>query len=283
MVILPHKTDTPTAIVVHGGAGGEHMQGLAERLEGCRAAARAGYRVLLDGGSALDAVETAVVTLEDNPLFNAGTGSVVNSDGECELDASIMDGPGLRAGAVAALKDFRNPIRVARRVLNEGRHVLLTGPGAAGFAGETGFIAAPVIPRVAADSPGTVGAVAVDRAGRCAAATSTGGTGGKRPGRVGDSALIGCGTYAGSAGAVSCTGQGEAIIRVVMAKTAYDLLSAGLAPEEVADRVLVQLTERTSAQAGLILVDRTGRVSWRHNAIHMPGCVLAPNRDETFS
>ena len=270
-------------IVVHGGAGGEHAQGLPERLEGCRAAARKGLSVLQAGGSALDAVETAVAALEDNPLFNAGTGSVTNGDGECELDASLMDGAGLRAGAVAALKGYRNPIRLARRVLEEGRHVLLVGPGAARFAAEAGFDAAPVVPRAEDDSPGTVGAVALDATGRCAAATSTGGIGGKRPGRVGDSALIGCGTYAGEAGAVSCTGQGEAIMRMVTAKAAHDLLLAGLAPETAVERVLAQLAECTGAQAGLILVDRFGRATWGHNAKRMPGCLLTRDRDEVFS
>lgn len=281
MPILPDKA--PPVIMVHGGAGGEHGQGLAERLDGCRAAARAGFRVLQDGGTALDAVEAAVVVLEDNPLFNAGTGAVINSDGECELDASIMEGAGLRAGAVAALKDFRNPIRVARRVLEEGRHVLLAGAGAGRFAEHSGFVRSRVPPRPAADSPGTVGAVALDQRAQCAAATSTGGIQGKLPGRVGDSALIGCGTYAGEAGAISCTGHGEAIMRMAMAKTAYDLLLSGTLPDEVTDRALAELTRRTGSQAGLILVDWQGRAAWRHNARRMPGCLLTGERDQTFS
>jgi beta-aspartyl-peptidase (threonine type) len=128
-----------------------------------------------------------------------------------------------------------------------------------------------------------VGAVALDAAGLCAAATSTGGIGGKRAGRVGDSALIGCGTFAGEAGAVSCTGQGEAIIRVVMAKSAHDLLLAGCAPQEAAERMLAQLAGRTRAQTGLILLDRSGRAAWRHNAKRMPGCLLTPETEETFS
>lgn len=280
MRILP---DRQPVIVVHGGAGGEHRRGLAERLEGCRAAARTGFRVLRDGGPALDAVEAAVAALEDDPLFNAGTGSVVNSDGECELDASLMDGATLRAGAVAALKDFCNPIRVARRLLEEGRHVLLAGTGAARFAAEAGFLAAPVAPRGADDSVGTVGAVALDVMGHCAAATSTGGVAGKRPGRVGDTALIGCGTYAGEAGAISCTGHGEAIIRVVMAKAAYDLLVSGLEPREAAERALAGLAGNTAAPAGLILVDRFGRAAWRHNAVRMPGCLVNTEQEETFA
>src|SRR2546426_9106445 len=221
-------TRVPT-IIVHGGAGADASEGRDELRQGVRAATVAGWRVLSAGGAALDAVESAVRTLEDHPRFNAGRGSVLTRDGTVEMDASIMEGDRLQCGAVAAVPRIANPITLARRVLEARRHVLLVGDGALAFARSVGVPEcdaaslvtarqqrrhAEVAPRRATPG-GTVGAVALDRSGTIAAATSTGGTIGQLPGRVGDSALIGCGTYAeNSIGGVSCTGDGEAIIRV---------------------------------------------------------------------
>ncbi|MCS6798599.1 MAG: isoaspartyl peptidase/L-asparaginase [Myxococcota bacterium] len=264
-------------VVVHGGAGDVPVERHAEAVEGCRRAARAGLEVLLAGGSALDAAQRAVEVLEDDPLFNAGTGACLTEAGEIELDASVMEGTGLRAGAVAALPPFRNPVRIARAVLEEGRHVMMSGPGAAAFARSMGFEPADPESMITEASRrrletwkqgraeagwagGTVGAVACDASGRLAAATSTGGRVGKRPGRVGDSPVPGAGTFADDeAGACSCTGDGEAILRVGLARLAVDLLRVGLHADEAARAAIATLGRRVGGTGGLVLLDRRGR------------------------
>jgi beta-aspartyl-peptidase (threonine type) len=237
------------AIAIHGGAGTLSRAETSpeqERayLQGLDAALDAGYSLLERGGSSLDAVTAAVVSLEDNPLFNAGCGAVLTRDGLAELDASIMDGSTLAAGAVCGLRHIRNPITLARRVMEKSPHVMLVGEGAEDFARSQGmelvsneYFRTPVrqqqlhrllqgaaekendlLAHRAAQSMGTVGAVALDAQGNVAAATSTGGMTGKRWGRVGDSPIIGAGTYASNAGcAVSATGHGEYFIRSVVA------------------------------------------------------------------
>ena len=268
------------AIIVHGGAGRSSGERRAARLSGCREAAAIGWRVIRAGGPALDAVEAAVAALEDDPLFNAGTGSSLNRDGEVEMDAAVMSGT-LQAGAVAAVSGIRNPIRLARKVLEDGRHLLLAGPGACEFARRAGI--SPVPPETLVtpaqrerweESHGTVGCVAVDLNGRIAAGTSTGGTPGKLPGRVGDSPLVGCGTYANPGGAASCTGEGEAIIKVLLARTSVDLLDSDAGPAEAARRAVALLARQTGGQAGVILVDRFGVVGYAHNAEEMPVCYI---------
>ena len=246
----------------------------------------AGWRILQRAGSALDAVEAAVVVLEDNPLFNAGTGSTLNSLGEVEMDAAIMAGDGLRAGAVAAVTGIKNPIGLARRVLEDGRHVLIAGDGAVLFARGIGFPeCAPASLKVASEKQrwdskhGTVGCVAFDQNGKLAAATSTGGVFNKLPGRVGDSPLIGCGTYANKVGAVSCTGYGEAIIRVTMAREAVQLLQNGSEPSEASGLALANLAELTGSSAGLILIDSHGRVGYARNTTHMPVSYVTAGSD----
>jgi len=273
------------AIIVHGGAGRSSGEGREARLAGCLAAARTGWEILRSGGAALDAVEAAVAALEDDPLFNAGTGSSLNEAGEVETDAALMSGT-LEAGAVAAVSGIRNPVRLARKILEDGRHVFLAGPGAVDFARRTGI---PVVPGHTLVTPaqrerwegshGTVGCVAVDRDGRIAAATSTGGTPGKLRGRIGDTPLVGCGTYAGPDGAASCTGEGEAIIKSVLAKTSVDLLGAGIPPGEAARRAVELLADRTGGRAGVILVDRHGVVGHAHNAEEMPVCWIAEDAE----
>ena len=270
-------------IVVHGGAGDRAPDGPGEDAAraGCEAAARAGFAILAAGGMALDAVEVAVQILEDNPVFNAGRGSCLTRAGTVEMDASIMAGDGLRAGAVAAVERVRNPIALARAVLDDGEHVLLAGAGALAFARERGvkLVArgyhitpaaradlARVLARRRAEAPrraqgggGTVGAVARDAQGRLAAATSTGGMVGKRAGRIGDSPLLGAGTYADDrAGAASATGHGERIIQVALTKTAIDLLAAGVAPAVAAPRAIAILGKRVGGRGGVILVGREG-------------------------
>ncbi|HVE81614.1 MAG TPA: isoaspartyl peptidase/L-asparaginase [Myxococcales bacterium] len=276
----------PFAIAVHGGAGpvAPDDQAEAARL-GCLRAAREGHAVLRAGGSALDAVVEAVAALEDDPLFNAGTGACLNEDGEVELDASVMEGERLGAGAVALVRTVKNPVRLARAVMERTPHVFLAGEGARALALEVGMEEVDpgslVVPRMVArwerdrakraqpPAPGTVGAVAVDARGRVAAATSTGGTGFKRRGRIGDTPLIGCGTYAdGASGAASATGHGEAIIKVVLAKAACDALARGLPAPRAAEEA-VALLGRVGGAGGLILVSRAGEVGLHFNTERM--------------
>ena len=283
------------AIIVHGGAGADSSQA-PEFRQGVRAAVLAGWRVLAEGGTALDAVESAVRALEDDPRFNAGRGSVLNRDGTIEMDASIMEGDRLQCGAVAALVGVANPVTVARRVLESRRHVLLVGDGALAFSRSVGIpecdpaslvtdrqrkrhveLARKPIP----PGGGTVGAVALDRNGTTAAATSTGGTPGKLPGRVGDSALIGCGTYADSSlGGVSCTGDGEAIIRVVLAHRALRYLKDADDPDYAAKVAVDLLVEEGGGQGGLILIDWRGRPGYATSTRLMPVAIMSPTLAE---
>jgi L-asparaginase / beta-aspartyl-peptidase len=269
------------AIIVHGGAGSIKDDSLPARLEGCRRAALTGWQLLKAGGAALDAVEAAVVALENNPLFNAGAGSTLNSLGKVEMDAAVMEGDSLRAGAVAALTAIKNPIKVARRILEDGRHIMLAGDGALLFAREIGFPECSpeslVVERERTrweSKHGTVGCVAFDASGRLAVATSTGGIFNKLPGRVGDSPLIGCGTYADNVGAVSCTGHGEAIIRVVLAKATIDILSGGANSQSAAQQAMELLATKTQSSGGLILIDRHGTIGYARNTTHMPVCAI---------
>lgn len=270
------------ALVIHGGAGRDSDEGRAERARGCRAALAAGWQVLDRGGAALDAVCAAVVELENNEAFNAGKGSALTAAGTVEMDASVMEGTGRRAGAVAILRRVRNPIRLARSILDEGKAVFLAGTAADEVARERGLeicepgdliAAAPLErwkKRALRDTHGTVGAVAVDVAGRVAAATSTGGVDGKPLGRIGDSAVIGAGTYADDAlGAVSATGVGEAIIRAVWAREVTERLRSGADPAGVAKAAITYLERSTAGEGGLIIVDPFGRIGYAFNAPHM--------------
>lgn len=259
------------ALIVHGGAW-DIPDRLAQPCRaGCRAALDLGWAVLQAGGSSLDAVCAAVRALEDDPTFNAGTGSSVNTDGVVETDASVMVSEGLRAGAVGALFDIRNPVDVARAVMEQTPHVLLVGAGALRFALDHGFERLPpgVLARPRADAASrtgaqpagdTVGAVAVDAHGRIAAATSTGGTPAKLPGRVGDSPLIGAGTYVSPAGGASATGWGEVIIRSAMSLRAVDALADGATAQEAAQVAVDRAAALKEQGAGVIVVDRQGGV-----------------------
>jgi beta-aspartyl-peptidase (threonine type) len=281
-------TSVPT-VAVHGGAGHTGADDPASaggpdapRLVGVRRAAEEALALLTRGGSALDAVELAVRILEDDPTYNAGIGACLTAAGEVELDASIMEGTTLRCGAVAAVADVRNPVTLARRVMEHSAHVLLVGAGASTFAREMGIPAIPNAELVTASqrarweaatraqvSPpehGTVGAVARDVNGRLAAATSTGGTAMKRTGRVGDTPLVGCGTYADDGlAAVSCTGHGERIIQLTLARHAADLVGAGLVPSVAAAEAIRLLGARVGGEGGLILVGPAGAPGFAHN------------------
>jgi L-asparaginase / beta-aspartyl-peptidase len=283
---------------VHGGAWDIPAEAIPECREGCRRALEAGWAILSAGGHALDAVEAAIVVLEDAPAFDAGIGSHLNRDGRVQLDAILMDGATLKSGAVAAIERVRNPVRLARSVLEHSEHMMLAGPGAEQFAAEHGLpLCSPeelILERervawqhCSADSHasefhfghqhGTVGAVALDSKGRLFAGTSTGGTCCKFPGRVGDSPLIGCGCYADSeAGGVSSTGLGEAIMKIVMAKTAVEFLRAGRSAHDAAEASIRLLAERVHGTGGLILLDREGHPGFAFNTSHMAFGYVTP-------
>jgi len=289
------------ALAIHGGAGALPGRTLSAEREaafhdGLAQALGVAQAILEADGRALDAVEEAVAVLEDDPLFNAGRGAVLTMDGTVELDASIMDGEQLRAGAVAAVRYVRNPIRLARRVLEDTPHVFLVGEGADRFAEQAGvtlvandyFItpdrlqqlealrwhlkqsgaSQPAMPAALDEPPfGTVGAVARDRAGRLAAATSTGGMNGKRPGRVGDSPVIGAGCYADNAScAVSTTGHGEWFLRTVQA---YDIAArlryGGASLAAAVSASIDERLPRLGGSGGLIAVDSHGTLEIRYN------------------
>src|ERR1700682_808820 len=263
-------------------------------LNGVRNAMAAGWRVLEGGGTALDAVEEAVVIMEDDETFDAGRGSFLNRDGKVQLDAFIMDGTTLRGGGVGCVERIANPIRAARKILSDSPHVYFVAEGAERFAREHGISLCRnedlIIPRElerlrefqarAADanldlfaptiSHDTVGAVALDDDGNIAAATSTGGTLNKAPGRLGDSSLIGCGCYADNqTAAASTTGWGEPIMKLVLAKWAADRVATGSLPEWVAAEAINYLKDRVNGHGGMILLDARGRFGIAHNTPRM--------------
>ena len=273
------------AIVVHGGAGNVFSDDREDASkEGCLRAAQRGFALLRDGAKAIDAVEAAAVVLEDDENFNAGTGSTLNVDGEIEADALIMDGQ-RRTGGIAALRGgFKNPIQLARRVMEDSPHVLLGGEGAARFAREQGIAPVP-LPEMVTEraltrwyrernlgwtrKPGTIGAVAIDSSGQVAAATSTGGISGKLVGRIGDTPLVGCGTYADDrSGAASATGHGESIIKVVMAKVACEALAKGASADEAAAAAVAEL-DLVDGDGGIIVVSTQGDVGLAFNTARM--------------
>jgi len=288
-------------------------------IRGVNQALAAGWRVLERGGAALDAVEEAVVIMEDDDTFDAGRGSFLNRDGKVQLDALIMDGATLRAGGVGCVERLRNPVRAARKILSDSPHVYFVGAGAEQFAAEHGIALCDnqdlVIPREVerlrryqaeaarreSEKPGsspdklthdkitqtgndlfapgaddltishdTVGAVALDRNGNVAAATSTGGTLNKAPGRLGDSSLIGCGCYANNeSAAVSTTGWGEPIMKLVLAKWTADRISAGNLPEWSAQEAMNYLKQRLNGHGGIIVLNPQGHIGIAHNTPRM--------------
>lgn len=299
------RTTQVPVLLVHGGAWAIPAEAEAAHEAGVRSAMEAGYAILAGGGPALDAVEAAVAVMEDDPAFDAGLGSFLTSDGRVQLDALLMDGGRMLAGGVACVERLRNPIRAARLVLEKSPHVYFVGEGAEAFAAAHGMelIANSELvlerererlraaqARAAAgladgtfvdladdkdretaaakkpDSHDTVGAVALDAGGNLAAATSTGGTLNKTPGRVGDSSLIGCGCYADNlAAAVSLTGWGEPIMKLVLGKWATDRVAEGTAPELAAREAISYLYNRLGGHGGIILLGPDGRFGMAHN------------------
>lgn len=284
-----------TALIVHGGCGTPPPEEESRRLDACERAADAGWDVLAHGGSALDAVDIAVRALEEEPLLNAGTGSYLQADGVARMDASVMSSDG-RAGAVAQVPGVRNPIRLARYLLEQDAHVMLSGPEALQLALKIGHEAAVVATPSKikywadhldeacrrldyaamatawkAENPrlGTVGCVALDARGRLAAGTSTGGTGQCYPGRIGDTPVIGAGTYCSRRVGVSMTGVGERMLVLLSAKRLCDLVAGGTPLDRAARAVMGEIGELAEASAGLIAVDVNGAVVSMHDTPFM--------------
>ena len=291
------KKTSPT-LLIHGGAWAMPDDEVAAHERGISNALDAGYAVLERGGTAVEAVEAAVVVMEDDEIFDAGRGSFLTNDGRVQLDALLMSGTDLRTGGVACVEHLPNPIRAARLVLEKSPHVYFVGVGAERFATQHGMKLCDnmdlVIPReqkrlFAAQeaelaglkdttfsgeatllSHDTVGAVALDRFGNLAAGTSTGGTLNKAPGRVGDSSLIGCGCYADNlSAAVSLTGWGEPIMKLVLGKWAVDRVASGVTPQQAASEAIAYLYERLGGHGGVILLGPSGEVGLAHNTPRM--------------
>ena len=308
---------TDPVLVVHGGAWAMPDDMIEAHIRGVTHALSAGWSVLERGGCALDAVEEAVVVMEDDDTFDAGRGSFLNRDGKVQLDALIMDGSTLRAGGVGCVERLRNPVRAARKILSESPHVYFVGEGAEKFAAEHGvplcknedliipreverlrayqaelaqknssqdgndLFAAPIAhdPTVSHD---TVGAVALDRDGNIAAATSTGGTLNKAPGRLGDSSLIGCGCYADNqSAAASTTGWGEPIMKLVLAKWTADRIAAGNLPEWSAQEAMNYLKQRVNGHGGIIVLDPQGHFGISHNTPRMAWAYRTVKRQDS--
>jgi L-asparaginase / beta-aspartyl-peptidase len=267
------------AIIVHGGAKTISSDKAKANIDGCTAALEAGWAILQRGGSAKDAVEAAIRVLEDDPTFNASMGATLDTEGEVYLDAAMMDGSNLGWGGVVAVQGVAHPISVARKIMDD-KPRLLASEGGERFAREHGFEMCKPSNLITyeqrqhwekeeavLDRPATVGCVALDADGTLVAGTSTGGVANQPPGRVGDSAIVGCGLYAdGKVGACSTTGDGESIIPVVLAKTAVDLLAQDKHPDEAAQMAIETLKQRVTGEAGCILLDPQGRIGWAHNS-----------------
>jgi L-asparaginase / beta-aspartyl-peptidase len=290
-------------LLIHGGAWAMPDDAVAAHEEGIAKALAAGYALLEQGASAVDAVEAAVSVMEDDETFDAGRGSFLTQDGRVQMDALLMNGENLRTGGVACVERLRNPIRAARLVLDKSPHVYFVGIGAERFARQNGMALCDnmelVIPREperlfkaqadelagrpdetfsgSLDSHDTVGAVSLDVHGNIAAGTSTGGTLNKAPGRVGDSSLIGCGCYADNlTAAVSLTGWGEPIMKLVLGKWAVDRVAAGASPDEAAHEAIDYLFTRLGGHGGIILLGPDGRVGLAHNTPRMAWGLRTP-------
>ena len=291
-------------MLVHGGAWAIPDDAIEAHLRGVRAAVDAGWKVLTSGGTSLDAVEAAGMVMEDDETFDAGRGSFLNMDGRVQLDACIMDGGTLRAGGVGCVERIRNPIRAAKKILTESPHVYFVGEGAERFAEQHGielvsnselvidreiqrlseakkqsYLKMPEEFGAASQYHDTVGAVALDSEGNIAAGTSTGGTLNKAPGRVGDSSLIGCGCYADNqSAAVSTTGWGEPMMKLVLSKWTADRVQEGLPPEEAAQLALAYLKKRLNGHGGIIVVDAKGHCGLAHNTPRMAWALVTDQR-----
>ncbi|UCE96957.1 MAG: isoaspartyl peptidase/L-asparaginase [Candidatus Bathyarchaeota archaeon] len=304
------KAQRPT-IVVHGGAGEWRRERHEAGIAGVEKAAQSGFDILKQDGTALSAVESSVMSMEDNEVFNAGLGSSLTYDKQVEMEASIMDGGTLSAGAVGLVRKVRHPVHLARLVMEKTDHIFLVGKSAERLAkifkleerdpttklrerywrelrgkisrGNLTYLRR--LDELLKSHPSffdfdTVGAVAVDKEGNVAAATSTGGISLKIPGRIGDSPLVGCGTYADNeAGACSATGIGEIAIKLVVTKSTCDLMRQGLPPQSAAENIIREVNRRVHDAAkhmGLIAIDSQGRIGASHNSMHMCWAYMTP-------
>ncbi len=298
------------AIIVHGGSGKFKEHRIHRAKRGVKRAAKEGFFALMNGGTALDACEIAVRVMEDDPVFNAGTGAVLTLDGRCELDAAIMKGNTYEAGAVGGVERVKNPISLARKVMEETDHVLLVGEGARRFAHAMGFedydpvteerveewkelredlgkgenIKWKKIRALIKKHPellsGTVGCVVLDDKGEIVAGTSTGGVFMKLTGRVGDTPVLGAGTYATPYGGASATGFGEGIMRMLLAKTVTDFMQMGISANNAAQAGINLLTDRIGTNAGIIAIDHRGNIGYAKNTVHMPVAFIKDGMDE---
>ena len=309
------RANPPTAIVIHGGAGTITRASMTDAKETSiretlQASIQAGHKVLQAGGSSTEAVVAAINVMENSPLFNAGLGAVFNADGKNEMDASIMEGAGLNAGAVAAVAHIKNPINLALKVMTDSEHVMLMGDGAEEFARQQGFeMMDPAyfhtdfrwqqLQRIKARETAhedfstedqhdqwfsTVGAVALDRNGDLAAGTSTGGTSNKRWGRVGDSPIIGAGTYANNNScAVSATGHGEFFIRYVVAYNICNRVELGSSLKEASETVVNDILVKAEGEGGVIAMDPQGNIATPFNSEGMYRASIDTNGEMTIS
>ena len=269
------------AIIVHGGATVFKEKDHPAILQAVGKATEMGYCVLDSGGSSLDAVEAAIYVLEETELFTAGRGACKNKDGDIEVDALIMDGNRLESGAVMAVREIIHPISLARYVLERTSNYQIVGNGAnklyqkmisEGYRKEVdnGRTSTPKI----AEGCDTVGAIAVDIRGHISAGSSTSGWPGKLPGRVGDSPIIGAGVYANDIAGASCTGKGEQILRIVMGRMAVFHVENGKSVQEASDHMVAELRQKTTGEAGLIMVDKEGNIGLAYDTPHMPVGIL---------
>jgi beta-aspartyl-peptidase (threonine type) len=290
-------------LLIHGGAWAMPDDAIAAHEAGIANALAAGYALLEKGATAVDAVEAAVTVMEDDDTFDAGRGSFLTQDGRVQMDALLMNGENLRTGGVACVERLRNPIRAARLVLDKSPHVYFVGVGAERFARQHGMALCDNMDLVvrreqerlykaqadelaglpdetfsgSLESHDTVGAVALDVHGNIAAGTSTGGTLNKAPGRVGDSSLIGCGCYADNlSAAVSLTGWGEPIMKLVLGKRAVDRVASGASPDEAAHEAIAYLFDRLGGHGGIILLGPDGRIGLAHNTPRMAWGLQSP-------
>lgn len=299
------------ALIVHGGAGKYREEKREAVRQGLLQTINEGYKILFDGGDALSTCEAAIVSMEDNPTFNAGTGSILTMDGHCQMDAAIMKGSTLEMGAVAAISSVRNPIQLARRVMEETDHILLMGEGAERFARLMGFEAHDPITearkqewqalrekylkgeekwywkklkRLVEQHPElileTVGAIALDDRGEIVVGSSTGGTFLKLFGRVGDTPLPGAGLYATSKGGASATGLGEGIARVLLSKLVCDRMQEGLTALKATEAGMATLDQKLGTSAGVIALDRVGNFGYAQNTSWMPTAFLKEGMGE---
>ncbi len=294
---MEEENNNKMAIIVHGGAWNLPKKLESALKDGVENAAKEGWAILLNGGSAIDAVEAALNVLELNPLFDAGVGSALNEDMEVEMDAIIVDGKTMNFGAVASVKNILHPVSLARLVMEKTSHVFLVGEGAMRFARKQGIDEVPKEKLVTKNAleewkqlgkfnnvidtlftHDTVGAVAIDASGNVAAATSTGGITGKLVGRVGDTPVIGSGALAdNNIGGASSTGHGESIMKVMLARHVLDLVNNGMHPMDAAREGLLYMKKRVNGHGGIIVIDRNGEIGFYYTTRAMPWAYIKDN------